>query len=187
MGQNSISDEARRLPREPAAPWTVGLFVCSAVLWLGVFVWQVIALPERFPVRFDFGGEPTSWWGKTSALVFLVLMAAVMVLPAALLPRVVFRAPGAISAPNSHWWTATPQRLRRFERLLREDLLLLAASALMLLAVGQVGMMIAADSADFALPVAMQIAIVAPVVGMIVVVIRMCGAGGRYAKEPELE
>lgn len=187
MGTNPISDQARQLPREPAAPWIVGLLVCSALVWLGVLAWQVIALPEMLPIRFDFSGEPTSWWGRTSALVFSVLLAAVLVLPAALLSRVVLRAPGAISAPNSEWWTATPRRLRRFERLLREDLLLLAVSALVLLAVGQAGITVAANSADFALPVAVQIGFVVPVVGMIVVVIRMCGGGGRYDKQPELE
>ena len=187
MGSNSVSDGARQLPREPAARWIVRLFVCSAVLWLGVLVWQVIALPEMLPVQFDFGGAPTSWWGKASALWFVVLMAAVLVLPAAVVSRLVFRAPGSISAPNSDWWTATPRRLRRFERLLREDLLLLAVSALLLLVVGQAGMTMAANSADYALPVGVQVAFVVPVLGMIAVVIRMCGGGGRYNKQPELE
>lgn len=187
MGSNSVSDEARQLPREPAARWIVRLFVSSAVLWLGVLVWQVIALPEMLPIQFDFGGEPTSWWGKTSALWFVVLLAAVLVLPAAVVPRLVLRVPGSISAPNSDWWTATPGRLRRFERMLREDLLLLAVSALLLLTVGQAGMTLAANSAEYALPVGVQVGLVIPVVGMIAVVIRMCGGGGRYSKQPELE
>lgn len=183
----SVSDEARQLPREPAARWIVVLFASSAVLWLGVLAWQVIALPEMLPVQFDFSGEPTSWWHKASALGFVVLMAAVLVLPAATIPGLVLRAPRSISAPNSDWWTATPRRLRRFERLVREDLLLPAVSCLVLLAVGQVGMTLAANSADHALPVAAQIAFVVPVLGVIVVVIRMCGGGGRYDKQPELE
>ena len=187
MGSNPVSDEARELPREPAARWIVGLFTASAVLWLGVLAWQVIALPEMLPVQFDFSGEPTSWWSKASALGFAVLMAAVLVLPAATVPGLVFRAPRSISAPNSDWWTATPRRLRRFERLLREDLLLLAVTCLALLAVGQVGMTLAANSANHALPVATQIAFVVPVLGMIVVIIRMCGGGGRYDRQDGLE
>lgn len=187
MGSNPVGDEARQLPREPTAQWIVRLFVCTAVLWLCVFAWQVIALPEMLPVQFDFGGAPTSWWGKTSALLFVVLVAAVLVLPAAAMSSLVLWAPGSISAPNSDWWTATPLRLRRFERLLREDLLLLAVSGLLLLAVGQVGMTLAANSADPMLPVGVQIAFVVPVVGLIVVVIRMVGGGGRYGKQPELE
>lgn len=187
MAQNSVLDEARGLPREPIARWIIWLVVCSAALWLGVFVWQVITLPSVFAIQFDFSGEPTSWWSKWSAQGMSVLLAAVMVAPAMLMSRLVLRAPHLISAPNSRWWLATPRRIRRFERLLREDLLLLAAVSLLLLSIGEAGITIAANSQTGGMPTAFLVAMLVPLAGLIVVVVRMVGGGGRYDSQPELD
>lgn len=187
MPQNSVIDEARGLPREPTARWIIWCVACSAALWLGVFVWQVIALPAVFAIRFDFSGEPTSWWNKWSAQGMSVLLAAVIVVPAMLTSRLVLRAPHLISAPNSHWWLATPRRMRRFERLLREDLLLLAAVCLLLLAIGEAGITIAATSQAGGMPTLILVAMLVPLAGLIAVVVRMLDGGGRYDSQPELE
>ena len=187
MTQNSILDEARGLPPEPTARWIIWLFACSAVLWLGVFVWQVIALPAVFAIQFDFSGQPTSWWGKWNALALSVLIAAVLVVPAMFTSRLVLRTPHLVSAPNSRWWLATPRRLRRFERLLREDLLLLAAVSLLLLSIGEAGITVAARSQTGAMPTAFLVAMLVPLAGLVVVFIRISGGGGRYDSQPELE
>ena len=187
MVRSSILDEARGLPREPTARWVTWLFACSAVLWAGVFVWQVIALPAVFAIQFDFSGQPTSWWGKWSALSMSALIAVVLVAPAMLTSRLVLRAPHLISAPNSRWWLATPRRLRRFERLLREDLLLLAAVSLLLLSIGEAGITVAASLQTGGMPTAFLVAMLVPLAGLIAVFVRMVGGGGRYDSQSEPE
>lgn len=183
---NSVEDEARRLPREPTSSWIVGLFISAAALGLGVLIWQIGALPQRVPTQFEFGGPPTSWTSKTSALVTFIVTAIGLTLPALLISPLILRAPGAINAPNQHWWVARPLRLRRFERLVREDLLLLASAALAFLAIAQAGITVAATSPEGEIPLALMAAMLAPAAALIVVIARMCGAGRRYDKQPEL-
>lgn len=127
--------------------------------------------------------EPTSRW----ILATFAGAAVVMVAPALLIPRVVLRAPNLVSAPNSPWWTAAPGRLRRFERLIREDLYLLAAAALLLLALGEIGITIAATSESGGMPVVILVAMIVPMAGLIAVVVRMIGGGGRYDRQPDLD
>ena len=157
------------------------------MVWVAIFIWQVAALPAVFAIQFDFSGGPTRWWGKWSALGLSVVLAAVMVAPALFISWLVLRAPRQISAPNSHWWMATPRRLRRFERLLREDLLLLAAASLLMLSIGEAGITVAANSLDGGMPTAILVAMLVPLAGLFVVIARMIGAGGRYDSQPELD
>ncbi|MDI6872448.1 MAG: hypothetical protein QME79_14075 [Bacillota bacterium] len=115
-----------------------------------------------------------------------IVTATVLTLPALLISPLTLRAPGAINAPNQRWWVAHPLRLRRFERLLREDLLLLASAALTFLAIAQAGITVAATSPEGELPLALMAAMLAPAVALIAVIARMCGTGGRYDEQPEL-
>lgn len=186
MADNPVADEALKLPREPVAPWIRVLAAVVAVVWLGVLAWQIVVLPEQVPVQFEVGGPPTSWSSKLGALVFPVLMVAAVALPAALVPALVFRAPRSISAPNRQWWTATPARLRRFERLLREDLMLLGVTGTVLMVVVQVQITLAARSPDGQVPPEMWLAMVVALAGLLVPIVRMSGAGGRYDQQPEL-
>lgn len=186
MATNQVADEALNLPREPVAPWIRVLAIVVALLWLGVLAWQIVVLPERVPVQFEVGGPPTSWSSRLGALVFPVLMVAAVTLPAAFVPALVFRAPGSISAPNRQWWTATPARLRRFERLLREDLLLLGVAGTVLIVVVQVQITLAARSPDGQAPPEMWLAMVVALAGLLVPFARMIGAGGRYDRQPDL-
>lgn len=187
MALNPIADEARRLPPEPTSRWILATFAGAAVVWAAVFCWQVVVLPDTFAIRFDFSGEPTSWWDKWSAQILSAVLAAVMVAPALFMSRVVLRAPNLVSAPNSPWWTAAPGRLRRFERLIREDSYLLAAASLLLLAMGEAGVTIAAISESGGMPVLILVAMIVPVAGLIAVVVRMVGGGGRYDRQPDLD
>lgn len=182
-----VADEARGLPREPTSAWIDFLVAGAAVLWVGVLVWAVVALPERVPTQFEFGGPPTSWSSKEGTLAVMVGTTAVLALPAALVSWALFRSPASISAPNRQWWTATPARFRRFERLMREDLLLLAAVGLLLMAVAQAGIIVAAHSASGGMPPWLLPAILVPLAGMVFVIVRMTGAGGRYAEHPDLD
>ncbi|WP_061228128.1 hypothetical protein [Dietzia cinnamea] len=77
-------------------------------------------------------------------------------------------------------------RLRRFERLLREDLLLFASAALLFLAVAQFGISLAAASPEDGLPPAALVAMLVPAAGLIAAIARLGGAGGRYSKQPDL-
>ena len=187
MALNLIADEARRLPPEPTSRWILATFAGAAVVWAAVFCWQVVVLPGTIAIRFDFSGEPTSRWDKWPAQILSAVLAVVMVAPALLIPRVVLRAPNLVSAPNSPWWTAAPGRLRRFERLIREDLYLLAAAALLLLALGEIGITIAATSESGGMPVVILVAMIVPMAGLIAVVVRMIGGGGRYDRQPDLD
>lgn len=187
MSQSTVTEEARGLPREPTSPAIMALFVGALVVWVAVLFWQVAALPSVFAIRFDFSGQPTSWWGKGSSLGLSVVLAAVLVAPALFTSPLLLRAPHLISAPNSHWWTATPRRLRRFERILREDLLLLAAACLLLLAIAEAGITVAANSTGGGMPPVVLVAMLVPLAGLVVVTARMIGAGGRYDSQPALD
>ena len=51
-----------------------------------------------------------------------------------LVTSLVLRWPQGINAPNKEYWLQTPQRLRHFERLVREDLMLIGALTTLLFA-----------------------------------------------------
>ncbi|MDN5723137.1 MAG: DUF1648 domain-containing protein [Corynebacterium sp.] len=174
--------EARGLPREPTVRWILVLMAVLTVVWLGVVVWQVMVLPERVPTHFGSGGEADGWSSKTGALAFSILLPLLVVFPMPLMSLMALKWPTSINAPNRDWWTATGPRLRRFERLLREDLWLIAALTLALMTVVDVGIVFAAQSANgnlssglILVPLAVYFA------GLGVVMARMFGS--RYAEQ----
>ncbi|UVE96639.1 DUF1648 domain-containing protein [Dietzia sp. B32] len=183
----SAADDARDLPKEPTAPWILALSAAVILVWLGVLAWQVAALPERVPTHFGAGGEADGWSSRNGALAFSAFLPLLVVLPIPLMSRLVVSAPEFINAPNKEWWTASGARLRRFERLVREDLWLITVMTLALLVAGQVGIVVAAQSgADrmpgWALPGALMVFLV----GLAAVLARML-VGGRYADQPDLD
>lgn len=185
---NSVADEARGLPKEPTSPWILILVVATVVVWLAALVWQVVVLPERVPIHFGSGGEPDGWSSKAGALAFSALLPLLLVLPLPLLTTlIVLRAPEFINGPNKEWWTATAPRLRRFERLLREDLWLITVVTLALLVAMQVGIVRAAESPDQRMPEELLFGGMAVFgVGLVAVMVRMY-AGNRYAEQPDLD
>ena len=183
---NSAADDARDLPRESTTQWIRALVAVVMAVWLVGLVWQVAVLPERVPIHFGSGGEPDNWSSKWGALAFAGLLPLLIILPMPLLAAMVIRAPDLINAPNKEWWTATGPRLRRFERLLREDLWLITAIALALLITTQVGVTLAARSPDHQLPEGLlPISLAVFGVALVAVMIRMF-SGGRYAEHPDL-
>ena len=182
----SAADDARDLPKEPTAPWILTLSVAVILVWLGVLAWQVAVLPDRVPTHFGAGGEADGWSSRNGALAFSALLPLVVVLPMPLMSRLVVSAPEFINAPNKQWWTASGARLRRFERLLREDLWLITELTLALLVAGQVGIVMAARSGTDQMPGwALPGALVVFIVGLGAVLARMF-VGGRYAEQPDL-
>lgn len=143
-----IAAEARELPREPTARWIRALALVATVAWAAVLAWQVVALPERVPTSFGVTGEPREWSSRGEALAFAVLLPLAAAFPLPLMSLLALHYPSAINAPNREWWTATAPRLRRFERMIREDLWLIAIVMLGLFTAIQVGTTRAALAAD---------------------------------------
>ncbi|PAY24150.1 hypothetical protein CEY15_03910 [Dietzia natronolimnaea] len=184
---NSVADEARGLPKEPTSPWILILVVATVVAWLAVLAWQVMVLPERVPTHFGSGGEPDGWSSKAGALAFSSLLPLTVFVLIPLTSLLVLRAPEFINGPRKEWWTATAPRLRRFERLLREDLWLITVVTLALLVAMQVGIVRAAESPDQRMPEEFLFGGMAVFgVGLVAVMVRMY-AGNRYAEQPDLD
>ena len=182
----SAADDARDLPKEPTAPWILALSVAVILVWLGVLAWQVAVLPERVPTHFGAGGEADGWTSRNGALAFSAFLPLLVVVPMPLMSKLTLWAPELINAPNKQWWMASGARLRRFERLLREDLWLIMASTLALIVAGQVGIVFAAQSGTDQMPGwALPGALVIFIVGLGVVLARML-LGGRYSDQPDL-
>lgn len=187
MTTKSAAEDARDLPREPMSQWTRVLVVVAIAVWLVVLLWQVMVLPERVPTHFSGDGDPDGWSSKAGALAFSALIPLVVMLTIPLSSLVVVRAPELVNGPNKQWWTATGARLRRFERLLREDLWLMTVIALALLVAMQVGIVIAAQSPDHRMPDGLLFGGLALFgVGLAAVMVRMF-TGGRYAEQPGLD
>ncbi|MFN7243984.1 MAG: DUF1648 domain-containing protein [Dietzia cercidiphylli] len=183
---NSVADEARGLPKEPTSPWILILVVATVVVWLAVLAWQVVVLPERVPTHFGSGGEPDGWSSKAGALAFSSLLPLTVFVLIPLTSLLVLRAPEFINGPNKEWWTATAPRLRRFERLVREDLWLIVVVTLALLVAMQVGIVIAVDAPGQRMPEEFLFGGLAVFgVGLVAVLVRMY-AGSRYAEQPDL-
>lgn len=182
---SSPADDARSLPPEPTARWLLLLMAGLTVLWLAVLAWQVAVLPDRVPTHFDGSGQADDWSSRAGALAFSVLGPLVVVFPMPLMAKLAVRWPQSINAPNRDWWMKSGARLRRFERLIREDLWLIAAGTMLLLVLVQVGITESAVSGADALPVAyLWIPLAVLFVVIVWVMVRMMGT--RYAEQPDL-
>lgn len=177
-----VAAEARGLPREPTAPWILRLVAVATVVWLAILAWQVMVLPERVPTHFGSGGEADGWSSKTGALAFSALLPLATAYPLPLLSKLVLYAPEWINSPNREWWTATAPRLRRFERLQREDMWLIAVLVLALLSAMQVAIVLASQSPGGAIgPEFLFGPLVVFLVLVLAVMVRMFGS--RYAEQ----
>lgn len=179
---NSPGDDARDLPREPTALWIIVLMAGLVAVWLGVLAWQFAVLPEQMPTRFDASGEPVAWSSRTVVLLFSLLLPLLTALPLPLVSLLALHRPAALSMPNRDWWTATAPRIRRFERLLREDMWLVAALMLMLFVAIQVIITEASVTPGGALPwYVIQVPVMVFLVGLGALMMRMFR--GRYAEQ----
>ena len=182
---SSPAEDARNLPREPTSRWILVLLAGMTIIWLGVLAWQVAVLPDRVPTHFDSHGQADGWSSKAGALAYLTLLPAFVVFLLPLMALLALYWPQAINLPNRDWWTATGARVRRFERLLREDLWLIGAATLAMFIAIQVGITRAAVSGAESMS---GLFLWGPMVVLFVVIgwvmVRMMG--GRYAEQSDL-
>lgn len=147
--RKQVAAEARALPREPAVAWVRAVLGSVTTLWLAALAWSLATLPERVPIHWSsFEGIPDSWASKPVALTLSFVLPLVLVYPLLWLSRLVFVAPDLVNVPHKEWWLRTPRRLARFERLLREDVMLLVSATLLLMVVSDVQIGYAAHQPD---------------------------------------
>lgn len=178
--------EARELPREPTAPWILTIVAVLTVAWLGVVAWQIAVLPESVATHFDSSGQADGWMSKPGAIATALLIPLIVVFPMPLMSRVALRWPFLINSPNREWWLATAPRLRRYERLMREDLWLIAAVTLTVLVMANLGITQAAIAGiDEVSSAYMWGTLAVLAVGIGAVIVRMMG--GRYTEHHDLD
>ena len=127
-----VAARARALLREPASRWRWLALILSTVLWLATLVALAITLPDRVPTHWSGGSGPDEWMSRGGSLLVSVALPVLTAYPLIWLSRLAIVWPDGINVPNKQWWLQTPQRLVRFERLLREDLMLVAALMILL-------------------------------------------------------
>lgn len=128
-----VAEEARKLDREPAAWWARLVLGVTLAAWVASIAWMVATLPDRVPTHWSASGTPDGWSSKTGALAFVVLLPALMFFPMIWLSRLVLVWPQGVNAPYKEWWLDRPRRLVRFERLLREDLMVIVSVSVLLM------------------------------------------------------
>lgn len=149
--------EAAEAGPEPASALPKVVLALAVLVWGASFLLAVVVLPDLVPTHWsgssgsDGLARADGWSSKPSALVFMALTFA-GVTALMLLSRLVIKAPASINISNKDWWTAQGSRLVRFERLLREDLMLIVAATITLLAAIDVQIVVASRLADGASP-----------------------------------
>lgn len=128
-----VAEEARGLDREPAAWWARMALAVATAAWLATIAWMAATLPEQVPTHWSAGGTPDGWSSKAGALAFVVLLPALLFFPMIWLSRLVLVFPDGVNAPHKEWWLDRPRRLVRFERLLREDLMVIVSVTVLLM------------------------------------------------------
>lgn len=148
--------QAAELPREPASPRVRQVF-CSALSILALtLVAMWLLLPAEVPIHWGAAGlsglaEPDNWTTRAGAVVILGLIGAGLTL-LVLASRIVLAVPAATNHPRKDWWTATGARLIRYERLVREDLMLIVGATHLLLAATGAQVIVSANRPDGAMP-----------------------------------
>lgn len=176
---------AKALPREPTTRWVLAVVAVLTVAWLGVLVWQVTTLPAQVPQHWSSGDIPDRWAPKAEAVITSAVMPLIFAYPMPLLSRLALSWPDALNVPNTQWWMATPRRLVRFERLLREDLWLMTAWMLVVFIAVEVLITVAAGrpggAVSFTPMAALLVLLIAAMVGYLAWMYLR-----RYACDPDL-
>ncbi|WP_134772749.1 DUF1648 domain-containing protein [Ornithinimicrobium flavum] len=184
-----VAEDARTLGREPAAWWARLTLAVVTAAWLATIAWMATTLPEQVPTHWSAGGTPDGWSSRAGALAFVVLLPALAFYPMILLSRLVLVWPDGVNAPHKEWWLDRPRRLVRFERLLREDLMVIVAITVLLMVSINLITGYAAHQPGGAVPAWwFPVVLVAFLVALTVVTVRMF-VGGRYRPDdddPEL-
>lgn len=150
--RQQVAEQARAMPREPASWGPRAALGLGTVLWLAVLVWLFLTLPERVPTHWSFGSVPDGWSSRPVALAIAALLPVLTAYPLVWLSRLAVIWPSGINVPDKEWWLQTPERLVRFERLLREDLMLMVAVMLLLFTASDLQMGWAAHQPQGAVP-----------------------------------
>ena len=109
-----------------------------------------------------------------------MLLPLVFAYPLIWLSRLAILWPAGINVPHKEWWLRSPRRLIRFERLLREDLMLIVALTLLLFTSTDIVMGYAAHQPRGEVPGwVFPVTLGCFLVGMLAVIVRMV-AGPRY-------
>lgn len=131
--RRQVAREARLMAPEPAS-WLPRVVLGVATLaWLATLGWLAATLPERVPTHWSGSGTPDGWSSRPFALGFALLAPLLFAYPLLWLSRLTVIWPDGINTPHKELWLDTPRRLVRFERLLREDLMLMAGLTVLLL------------------------------------------------------
>jgi uncharacterized membrane protein len=113
-------------------------FLAAAGTFAAAWGWSLARLPDRVPVHFGGGGEPDRWAGRAEALWTFGLLSLAMALLFAGLVALIARAPAElVNVPNPGYWKRT-EHLPQLRRLVADDLWLIGAWTLLLLAAVQV-------------------------------------------------
>lgn len=185
--ERHVAQGARQLPREPASALPRLVLTLATLAWLATVAWLFVTLPDRVPTHWGTSDTPDGWSSRAGALAPAVLIPLVAAFPMLLLSRLALAWPEGINLPESRkrWWLQTPERLVRFERLLREDLMFIVATVLFVLAGTDVVIGVAAHRPGGEAPTGAFVAILGvALVGVAVVVVRML-VGGRYRPRSE--
>ena len=130
--RRQVAREARQLGREPAGWGPRMVLILATVAWLAALIWLVATLPERVPTHWSGGGTPDGWSGKASAIGFAAVLPVLFFFPMIWLSRLALVWPDGVNVRHKEWWLDRPRRLVRFERLLREDLMVMVGLTLLL-------------------------------------------------------
>lgn len=176
--------QARQLPTEPTSRGVRAIVGGAVAVWLVTVLVVYSTLPERVPTHWD-GSEPDDWSSRAGALVAFVVGPIAIGAVLRLVTSLVLRWPQGINAPNKEYWLQTPQRLRHFERLVREDLMLIGALTTLLFAAISVMTGVAAHREGGELPgVFFSVIMIAFMAGILGLVVRML-LGRRYQPSDE--
>lgn len=113
------------------------VFAAAAAACAAAWLWSWYRLPERVPVHFDGGGSPDAWSSRAGALwtaALLGLGTALVFAGTVWLTRRI--SVGLINTPHPRYWKR-PENVPRLRELMVEDLWLIGAWTMLLLAAVQ--------------------------------------------------
>lgn len=182
--RQAIFAAARQLPRESSGAWYRTVLTIATMGWLVVFIYSIFSLPNEVPIHWSSGSNlPDNWVSKPVALAFQIGAVAIS-FAIIYLSRLVTAMPSALNTPHKDWWLAAPERIVRYERLLREDLMLMAAAMVALMTVIDTTIAGAARTVDAAISTSTFVTITVGFLLIIAAIIARMVGTGRYRPDP---
>ncbi|MFK5646982.1 DUF1648 domain-containing protein [Ornithinimicrobium sp. LYQ121] len=185
--RRQVAREARLMAREPAGWLPRLVLVVATAAWLATLAWMAATLPERVPTHWSGGGTPDGWSSRAFAVGFALVTPLVLFYPMLWISRLVMVWPDGVNAPHKEWWLDRPRRLLRFERLLREDLMVIVGLSVLLMAGIGLIMGYAAHRPGGTVPGWWFAALVGGFVGALALVIVRVMTGPRYRPDDDPE